>query len=94
MKKKYLTLLALWFLFLQTKAQLELTLEPMADSYDFDDPVDIAHAGDARLFVVSRSGYIRILHQDNVVATTPFLDIDSRVGSSGGQDERGYQQQF
>ena len=89
MKKKYLPLLALCFSFLQINAQLEITLEPMADSYNFGHPVDIAHAEDGRLFIVARDGYIQILQEDNTVPTVPFLDIDDRVESFGGQGEIG-----
>lgn len=45
-------------------------------------PVDIANAGDERLFVVEQKGTIRIINTDGTVLTTPFLDIDSQVCSS------------
>jgi glucose/arabinose dehydrogenase len=49
----------------------------------FNEPVDIASAGDERLFIVSRHGTIDILYPDLSVST--FLDIDDRVGSGGGE---------
>ena len=49
----------------------------------FNEPVDIASAGDERLFIVSRHGTIEILYPDLSVST--FLDIDDRVGSGGGE---------
>jgi hypothetical protein len=49
----------------------------------FNEPVDIASAGDDRLFIVSRHGTIEILHPD--LSVTTFLDIDARVGSGGGE---------
>ena len=49
----------------------------------FNEPVDIASAGDERLFIVSRHGTIDILYPDLSVST--FLDIDERVGSGGGE---------
>ena len=55
----------------------------------FSSPVDIANSGDERLFIVERSGRIRILNQDGTIHPTPFLDIDSRVINTGGQSERG-----
>ena len=45
-----------------------------------DEPVDIANAGDDRLFVVERSGLIRIVQSDGTVLPTPFLDISAEVG--------------
>ncbi len=48
-----------------------------------DQPVDIANAGDDRLFVVERPGTIRIVQSDGTVLATPFLDIAAEVGTSG-----------
>jgi glucose/arabinose dehydrogenase len=46
----------------------------------FTSPVHLTHAGDGsqRLFVVEQSGIILII-KDNVVLSTPFLDIHERV---------------
>lgn len=38
-----------------------------------------SHSGDKRLFVLDRSGVIRIVSQNGAVAKTPFLDIRSKV---------------
>ncbi|MBL0281954.1 MAG: hypothetical protein IPQ11_16680 [Bacteroidetes bacterium] len=35
----------------------------------FEEPVDITHAGDERLFIVERLGKIKILYPDTSVAT-------------------------
>ncbi len=52
--------------------------------------VDIAHAGDGRLFIVEKNGRIRIVDQDGNLKNAPFLDIRSKVRSSSNtQDERG-----
>lgn len=61
-----------------------LELEELASG--FDKPVDIAHAGDDRLFIVEKDGIIQIIDADTVVSE-PFLDIDSQVNSSA--NERG-----
>jgi hypothetical protein len=59
----------------------QLTLEPIATG--FDDPVDIDHAGDERLFITERDGYIWITDTSGNTLASPFLDIDARVRSSG-----------
>jgi len=51
----------------------------------FNNPVDIAHAGDARLFIVQQNGIIRIAQSNGSVNTTNFLDITSKVKNSGEQ---------
>ncbi len=65
---------------------------PNPDSYTWapvatglESPVGIAHAGDTRLFILERSGRIRIL-QDGALVPEPFLDITDRVRAGG---ERG-----
>ncbi|NNF35770.1 MAG: T9SS type A sorting domain-containing protein [Saprospiraceae bacterium] len=52
----------------------------------FSDPVDIAHAGDSRLFIVEQGGVIRII-DGGTVLPAPFLDISTIVNS--GANERG-----
>lgn len=64
-------------------SQITIDLELIASG--FDNPVDIAHAGDDRLFVVEKDGYIRIINADGTVEATPFLDIDSKVRSNGNE---------
>lgn len=49
----------------------------------FQRPVDIAHAGDERLFIVEEPGVIRIIDTDGNVLPTPFLDISENVADSG-----------
>ena len=65
----------------------EVDLELYASG--FASPVDIAHAGDDRLFVVERSGRIRILDANGNIMSIPFLDIDDRVHNAGNQSEQG-----
>jgi glucose/arabinose dehydrogenase len=66
---------------------------PQSDKYTwnlvaggFDRPISLANAGDGtgRLFVVEQAGLIRIVSQ-GVIRPVPFLDIRSRVGSSGNE---------
>lgn len=50
----------------------------------FNDPVDIASAGNGRLFIVERDGIIRVVNNDPAATTAPvFLDIRSRVSAGG-----------
>jgi glucose/arabinose dehydrogenase len=51
-----------------------------------DSPVAITNAGDGsgRMFVVEKSGLIRII-QDDLLLETPFLDIRDRVGSHSSE---------
>ena len=48
--------------------------------------VDITNAGDERLFVLDKAGYIRILWKDGGKVTIPFLNISTKVLNNG---ERG-----
>jgi len=47
--------------------------------------ISIANAGDLRMFVVDKSGKIRIVRQNGSVQQPPFLDISERVESTGGE---------
>ncbi len=47
-------------------------------------PVDISHCGDDRLFVIEKTGKIRII-KDNSLVASPFLDITTKVRSSGNE---------
>lgn len=62
----------------------QITLTPLA--IGLVEPVSITNAGDAsgRLFVVERSGTIRIIKNGSIIAT-PFLDLTSAVRSTGGE---------
>lgn len=52
----------------------------------FTDPVEIANAGDSRLFIVEQGGTIKIVSATGTVTSTPFLNISSLISSGG---ERG-----
>jgi len=51
----------------------------------FSRPVEMTHAGDTRLFVVEKPGYIRIVQPGGTVLPTPFLDVHTLV--SGDNEE-------
>lgn len=58
-----------------------LTLQSVASGVD--SPVDIANAGDGRLFIVEQPGRIRIIDSGGTLLGTPFLNITSLVDDSG-----------
>lgn len=49
----------------------------------FSGPVEIANAGDSRLFVVQQGGAIRILNADGSKNTTNFLTLSSLISAGG-----------
>ena len=60
----------------------EIVLLPLAAG--LDKPVEITHAGDARLFIIEQKGRIRIF-KDGRLLTEPFLDLSERVSCCGEQ---------
>lgn len=75
----FLFLLFPLLLFAQPKIQL--------DDYatGFIRPVDIAHCGDSRLFIVEQRGYIWMLDSLGNRLQDTFLNIDARVRSTGNE---------
>lgn len=68
----------------QTKGNpTSLTLTPFSSG--FNKPVDIANAGDSRLFIVEQDGFIQIIDASGNLNTLPYLDINDRVKSGGEQ---------
>ena len=61
----------------------DLELELFASN--LDRPVNIKHAGDDRLFVAEQDGLIKIINANGTIESTPFIDIDSRVRSTGNE---------
>jgi len=64
-------------------AQPDVVLTTFATG--FDRPVDISHAGDSRLFITEQDGKIFIVDTNGTTLSTPFLDIDARVRSTGNE---------
>jgi glucose/arabinose dehydrogenase len=82
MKFSFLFIFNLSFVFLFSQ---NLELELLASG--FNNPVNIKHAGDGRLFIVEQNGVIRIIEADGSIQDVPFLDINDRVINTG--NERG-----
>lgn len=76
-----LTLITTSYAFFRAAAESEVLRAPDIQLVEFatgfDQPVDIAHAGDDRLFVVEQKGKIRIMNGDGTILPTPFLDLES-----------------
>lgn len=81
--KSTTTLILFMLLCLNFSYPQELELELFASN--LDRPVNIKHAGDARLFVAEQDGLIKIINASGTTETAPFLDIDSRVRSTGNE---------
>jgi glucose/arabinose dehydrogenase len=79
---KKLLLLFLCLVSMSFRAQ---TLELQTFATGFSNPVAITHAGDERLFVVQRSGAIRIVNTNGSINSTPFLSLTSSTVLSGGE---------
>ena len=75
----YLVLLVSFLGYSQT-----ITLQSFATG--FESPVEITNAGDTRLFVVQKTGLIRILNANGTINATPFLNLSSIISTNG---ERG-----
>lgn len=83
--KKLTNYLTLIFICYNSSFSQSVLLESFGPS--FNSPVEIKNAGDERLFVVEKSGKIKILNQNGSVNSTPFLDIEDRVSTNA--NERG-----
>jgi len=79
-------LLAIVLFVLLTTPSNAQTIDLIPHAFGLSQPVDIASAGDDRLFIVEREGRIRIVERDGTVLPEPFLDITEEVRSSA-QDQ-------
>ena len=72
--------LVILFIFLQTTlSQAQPTIELTEIAGGFSTPVDIAHTGDDRLFVVEQTGRIRVIEGNQQIQPAPFLNITDRI---------------
>ena len=70
---------------LSTNAQSPVAIELVLWANGLTEPVDIAHAGDDRLFVVEQPGRIKVITDSMTVLPTPFLDITAQVNDVGSE---------
>ena len=82
---KYLSLvIALVFTSCESQSQTG-TIGLQSFATGFAAPVDIAHCGDSRLFVVEQDGLIKILNANGTTNATPFLNLTALTNQSGEQ---------
>lgn len=82
--KKLIILLMMGICSVQfTKAQPKIALDSISSG--FNAPVDFAHAGDERLFIVEQRGTIQIMDTTGKVSSGFFLDIRQQVTTTGSE---------
>jgi glucose/arabinose dehydrogenase/regulation of enolase protein 1 (concanavalin A-like superfamily) len=75
-----------WLLRSSKAAVLDLNLRTVATGYSgVTDIASTTIAGDTRLFIVERTGVIRILYPDGTKVATPFLTVPSGKVTTGGE---------
>jgi glucose/arabinose dehydrogenase len=80
-----LLLLAFALLAFRVNAQIPTGFAMTSFSTGYSSPVNIANAGDSRLFIVQQRGKVFICDSLGAKLATPFLDITSKVSSSGSE---------
>lgn len=70
-------------------AQVDVDISLVSFATGFDKPVEIASAGDDRLFILEKDGLVRILNADGSIEATPFLNIQSQTSTGGINSEQG-----
>lgn len=85
MQKQQLTLLLALLLALPLSLRSQPKIEFDVFNDDVTRPLDIAHCGDSRLFIVGQQGYIWILDSLGNRLPNAFLNIDPRVNSSASE---------
>ena len=61
------------------------SIQLMEIASGFSKPVDIANAGDDRLFIVEQRGRIQIINEQGERLSEAFLNIENKVGNSAGE---------
>lgn len=84
--KKFVSLIAISFFSFQVIGQT-INLETYATG--FSSPIDILNADDERLFIVEKSGSVKIIDGQGNTMPQPFIDVDQFVINASSQSERG-----
>jgi glucose/arabinose dehydrogenase len=79
--KKLLVAIMVVVATLKSYAQPQIQLQSFATGFTL--PLGVIHAGDERLFVLEKSGIIKVIQPNGTINSTPFLDISSIVKSTG-----------
>ncbi len=75
----------LLYVFCSISLMAQPNIQLMEVAANFVRPVDITHAGDARLFIVEQRGQIQIVDEQGERLSEAFLNIENKVGSSAGE---------
>lgn len=74
-----------YFLLLIASSSFAQTIAIQGFTTGLTSPVDLENAGDERLFVVEKTGKIKIINPNGTVKPTPFLQLPSSMLSSGSE---------
>ena len=86
-KRTIFSIFAWGVLFPLVDAQPVIELEEFATG--LNQPVNLTHAGDERLFSVGKTGIVQIITAEGQVLPEPFLDITERVFERNPPNEQG-----
>lgn len=79
--KKIAFCISIWILFIQIELQAQFQLQNFVSGFTL--PLGLYHSGDERLFVVEKSGLVKIVLPNGAVQNSPFLDIQNLVRFTG-----------
>src|SRR5512141_525270 len=77
--------LIILFFFIHTYLCLAQKIEIKPYVSGINQPIDVKHCGDDRLFIADRTGRIMIISADTL-QTTPFLNITSKISSTNSEE--------
>ncbi|MCB0736556.1 MAG: PQQ-dependent sugar dehydrogenase [Bacteroidetes bacterium] len=80
---KYFVCTIVFYLTFQLANAQKLTLTEFATG--LKNPIGIENCGDERLFILEQPGTISIINENGEKETTPFIDLTSKIKSSGNE---------
>ena len=78
-------IIALLFTLYSFSSSYSQTIGLQSFATGFTRPLEIANAGDSRLFIVEQGGIIKILNPDGTINPNPFLNITGQVSTGNEQ---------